>query len=146
MPLFLRISFTTSSSDNNTRLPVAGGTEVGSKFRRGVGGPSVGGVDIIVSSDPRFWDPRTVVHLACLSLLRYAFRVAKLRGCPGDDGNPYRAVRRYGTYARRSRARVGASLMHDRAMREASELFNGGTREYTSTRSCAAMHDVAAHT
>ena len=58
------------------RLHVAGVTEVGSQFRRGVGGPLVGGVDIMMSSDPR-----TVVHLACSPLLHYAFRVAKLRGC-----------------------------------------------------------------
>ena len=66
-----------------------------SKFRRGVGGPLVGGVDIMMSSDPR-----TVVHLACSPLLHYAFCVAKLRGCHDHDGNPCRAVRQYGTYAR----------------------------------------------
>jgi hypothetical protein len=47
-----------------------------SKFNRDVGGPLVGGVDIMMSSDPR-----TVVHLACSPLLYYAFCVAKLRGC-----------------------------------------------------------------
>ena len=56
-------------------LVVAGGAEVGSQFRRGVGGPLVGGVDIMMSADPR-----TVVHLACSPLVHYAFRVAKLRG------------------------------------------------------------------
>jgi hypothetical protein len=45
-----------------------------SKFSRDVGGPLVGGVDIMMSSDPR-----SVVHLACSPLLHYAFRVAKLR-------------------------------------------------------------------
>jgi len=88
---------------------LAGGAEVGSKFRRGVGGPLVGGVDIMMSSDPR-----TVVHLACSPLLHYAFRVAKLRGCHDHDGNPYRAVRLYGAYARRPRARADGSHMHDR--------------------------------
>ena len=80
---------------------VAGGAEVGSQFRRGVGGPLVGGVDIMMSSDPR-----TVVHLACSPLLHYAFRVAKLRGCRGDDGNPYRAVRQYTGRMRGRRARA----------------------------------------
>ena len=82
---------------------------MGSQFRRGVGGPLVGGVDIMMSSDPR-----TVVHLACSPLLHYAFRVAKLRGCHDHDGNPYRAVRLYGAYARRPRARADGSHMHDR--------------------------------
>ena len=52
----------------------------GSKFSKdvGLGGPSVGGVDKMMSSNPR-----TVVHLACSPLLHYAFRVAKLRGCRG---------------------------------------------------------------
>ena len=79
-----------------------------SKFSRGVGGPLVGGVDIMMSSDPR-----TVVHLACSPLLHYAFRVAKLRGCHDHDGNPYRAVRQYGTHAWRPRAPADGSLMHD---------------------------------
>ena len=90
--------------------------EVGSQFRRGVGGPLVGGVDIMMSSDPR-----TVVHLACSPLLHYAFCVAKLRGCHDHDGNSYRAVRQYGTYARTPRARADGSLMHVRALRETSE-------------------------
>ena len=59
-------------------------------------------------------DPRTVVHLACSPLLHYAFCVAKLRGCHDHDGNPYRAVRQYGTYARTPRARADGSHMHDR--------------------------------
>jgi hypothetical protein len=45
-------------------------------FSRDVGGPLAGGVDVMMTSDPR-----TVVHLACSPLLHYAFRVAKLRGC-----------------------------------------------------------------
>ena len=95
----------------------------------------VGGVDIMMSSDPR-----TVVHLACSPLLHYAFRVAKLRGCHGDDGNPYRAVRQYGTYARTPRARADGSLMHDRAMRGAS-----CTAVFASTARAlrAAPHDAA---
>ncbi len=78
----------------------------------------VGGVDIMMSSDPR-----TVVHLACSSLLHYAFCVAKLRGCHDHDGNPYRVVRQYGTYAWTPRARADGSLirMHDRALKETSE-------------------------
>jgi hypothetical protein len=59
-------------------------------------------------------DPRTVVHLACSPLLHYAFCVAKLRGCQDHDGNPYRAVRQYETYARTPCARADGSLMHDR--------------------------------
>ena len=82
---------------------------MGSKFRRGVGGPLVGGVDIMMYSDPR-----TVVLLACSPLLHYAFCVAKLRACHDHDRNPYRAVRQYGTYARTPRARADGSHMHDR--------------------------------
>ena len=59
-------------------------------------------------------EPRTVVHLACSPLLHYAFCVAKLRGCYDHDGNPCRAVRQYGTYARTPRARPDGSHMHDR--------------------------------
>jgi hypothetical protein len=88
---------------------LGGVTEVGSQFRRGVGGPLVGGVDIMMSSDPR-----TVVHFACSPLLHYAFRVAKLGGWHGDDGNPYRAVRQYGTYARTPRAHADGSHLHAR--------------------------------
>ena len=99
---------------------VAGGAEVGSQFRRGVGGPLVGGVDIMMSSDPR-----TVVHLACLQLLHYAFRVAKLRGCRGDDGNPYRAVRQYTgrMRGRRARARTSRSCMTARSRETSEALF-----------------------
>ena len=81
-----------------------------SKFSRDVGGPLVGGVDIMMSPEPR-----TVVHLACSPLLHHAFRVTKLRGWHGDDGNPYRAVREYGTHVRRPRARADGSLMHDQS-------------------------------
>jgi hypothetical protein len=55
--------------------PVGRGPGRGSKFRRSVGGPLVGGVDIMMS-----FDPKTVVHMACSPLLHYAFRVAKIRG------------------------------------------------------------------
>jgi hypothetical protein len=88
---------------------LAGGMDAGSQFRRAVGGPLVGGVDIMMYSDPR-----TVVLLACSPLLHYAFCVAKLRGCHDHDRNPYRAVRQYGTYARTPRARADGSHMHDR--------------------------------
>ena len=110
---------------------------MGSQFRRGVGGPLVGGVDIMMSSDPR-----TVVHLACSPLLHYAFCVAKLRGCHDHDGNPCRAVRQYGTYARTPRARADVSLMHDRAI-ERNE--RSSIREYPRARSRVATHDAAAH-
>ena len=50
----------------------------GSKFKWDIGGPLVGGVDTMMSSDAR-----TVVHLACSPLLHYAFRVTKLRGGHG---------------------------------------------------------------
>jgi hypothetical protein len=88
-----------------------------SKFRRGVGGPLVGGVDIMMSSDPR-----TVVHLACSPPLHYAFCVAKLRGCHDHDGNPYRAVRQYTgrMRGRHARARTSRSCMTARS-RETSE-------------------------
>ena len=111
-------------------LLVAGGMDAGSQFRRGVGGPLVGGVDIMMSSDPR-----TIVHLACSPLLHYAFRVAKLRGWHGDDGNPYRVVRQYGAHARTPRAREDASLMHNRAMRGSprARLYDSN-RDYASTR------------
>jgi hypothetical protein len=94
-----------------TYIVLAGGMDAGSQFRRSVGGPLVGGVDIMMSSDPR-----TVVHLACSPLLHYSFCVAKLRGCHDHDGNPCRAVRQYETYARTPRARTARTSMTEIAV------------------------------
>ena len=103
----------------------------GSKFRRGVGGPLVGGLDIMVSSEPK-----SVVHLACWPLRHYAFRVAKRTSLHKAVPKPYRAVRSYcgirSACAGSTRAR--GRLAHACSMRSgarASELLYASTRRET---------------
>jgi hypothetical protein len=86
----------------------------GSKFRRDVGGPSVGGIDIMMSSEPR-----SVARLARSPLLPTHFaspnghvvthlllRLIELYG----------RIVVYGTRAGRPRARADGSLMHGPVM------------------------------
>ena len=111
-----------------------------SKFSRDVGGPLVGGVDIMMSPEPR-----TVVHLACSPLLHYAFRVAKLRGCRGDDGNRielYGSIRDVCADAARARGRLAPSCITARDERIAASCCTAVIATTRVRGSCAALHDA----
>ena len=111
---------------------------MGSQFRRGVGGPLVGGVDIMMSSDSR-----TVVRLACSPLLHYAFRVAKLRGCRGDDGNRielYGSIRDVCADGARARGRLPHASPRDE--RIAASCCTAVIATTRVRGSCAALHDA----
>jgi hypothetical protein len=92
-------------------VSVVGGMDHGTKFRRGVGGPLVGGIDIMMS-----FEPRLVARLACSPLLHYTLCVAKPRRCykrASEALKLYGRIVVYDTRARRQRARADASLMRD---------------------------------